>query len=285
MRRHKKDFTVIGNDCFRDENLTAEALGVICYLRSKPHDWRVMPTQLANRFKCGRDRVQRIIAELVSAGYLRKVRARDAVTKAWQPVEYIILDIATEPLPENTVVASEDEPLTENLPMGEPSVANPSMGNPTLLNKDSTKYGLEQRTENKCPSLSLGDATDAVLLPSRESAEQFFDKQFWPAYPKRFGSNPKEAAKKKLVAAILRGEKPQEILAGVNRLFSGLQRGGKLGTEFVPMALTWINRKQWRDDPLPAGNGKARGEKTFFDVASELLSGTDGDGTDNDQFH
>ncbi len=141
-------------------------------------------------------------------------------------------------------------------------------------------YELSIEQENKCPSLLLGctdeqfsletePVLEAVALSKKDEAELFFDKKFWPAYPKRFGSNPKEPAKKKIVAAILKGEKPAEILSGVNRLYAGLQRSGKIGTEFVPMALTWINRKQWKDDPLPAGDGKARGEKSFFELAQE----------------
>lgn len=125
------------------------------------------------------------------------------------------------------------------------------------------------------PMLALGDTRDgveAVTLSPKEQAELFFDKKFWPAYPKRFGSNPKDPARKKIVAAILKGENPQKILAGVNRLYSGLQRSGKLGTEYVPMALTWINRKQWKDDPLPSGTGKSPNERSFFEIAQDLLS-------------
>jgi hypothetical protein len=283
MRRIKKDFTIIGNDCFRDETLSAEALGVVCYLRSKPHDWRVMPTQLSNRFGCGRDRMQRIIGELVERGYLQKIRARDPVTQVWQPVEFIIPDTTSEPLPENTYVAA--EPPTENPPTGNPSTENPSTAFPTLLNTESTKNGKTPRTDSQSPSLPLGFTDDVIVtvtISERELAETFFDKQFWPTFPKRFGSNPKEPAKKKIVAAIIGGEKTQNILAGVERLYAGLQRSGKLGTEFVPMAITWINRKGWRDDPLPEGTGKSQGEKSFYQLAEDLLGKTYDQSPDHD---
>ena len=141
---------------------------------------------------------------------------------------------------------------------------------------------IKEEPSDSIPSLSLGHASngtelnlepscEAKVLTKREEAELFFDKQFWPNYPKRFGSNPKELARKKIISAILKGENPTEILDGVHRLFAGLQRGGKIGTEYVPMAITWINRRQWKDDPLPAGNGKARGEVSFFDVAQEAF--------------
>lgn len=126
------------------------------------------------------------------------------------------------------------------------------------------------------PSLAFGDARgefklcEAEALTPKQDAELFFDRQFWPAYPKRFGSNPKEPAKRKLTRAILRGEKPEDILLGVKRLYSAMQRSGKLGTEYVPMALTWINRQQWKDDPQPAGNGKTNRDQSFFDVAQSF---------------
>ncbi|MEY9413724.1 hypothetical protein ABIF69_000166 [Bradyrhizobium japonicum] len=48
------NFTMIANDCFRDERLSYEALAIFTYLRSKPRDWKVMQTELAKRFKSGR---------------------------------------------------------------------------------------------------------------------------------------------------------------------------------------------------------------------------------------
>lgn len=150
--------------------------------------------------------------------------------------------------------------------------------NKVSASKEEPSRTIREEEPSDSPSLSLGctntqfslkPCLEVEVLSEKESAELFFDKQFWPAYPKRFGSNPKEPAKKKIVAAILKGEKSAEILAGVNRLYTSLERTGKIGTEFVPMALTWINRKSWKDDPLPAGNGKSKNEKSFFDIAQE----------------
>jgi hypothetical protein len=162
-------------------------------------------------------------------------------------------------------------------------------GDNTVSPPESLEQSYEQPIEqvNKCPELSLGctdEIFEAVPISKKEQAETFFDKQFWPAYPKRFGSNPKEPAKKKIVAAILKGEKPAEILLGVNRLYSGLERSGKLGTEFVPMALTWINRKGWKDDPLPAGNGRQINKRSFFELAEDLLGKSYDEPTHHDDF-
>lgn len=84
---------------------------------------------------------------------------------------------------------------------------------------------------------------------SRARAEVFFDEQFWPNYPKRDGSNPKDPARKKIISVVVSGENPDLILEGLRRLVQDLRRRNRIGTEFVPMAVTWINRKGWRDDP------------------------------------
>jgi helix-turn-helix protein len=268
-RKRNSNYTVVSNAMLNDEKLSAECLGVLAYLIGKPDDWEVRPENLSNRFGCGRDRIYRIINDLIEAGYIIRRRIRDEKTKRWSVQEYTVMD---EPLPENTEVEDSEHES--------PVQAEPFPENPTQQKKDSTNNRKSQRTDKDSPSHSLGRADEGFKLESepcieaeivteREQAEMFFDKLFWPAYPKRFGGNPKEPAKKKIVAAILKGERPEEILAGVKKLYAALQRTGKLGTEFVPMALTWINRKSWKDDPLPEGTGKARGEKSFFDLAQE----------------
>ena len=53
-RRHNKNFTVIGNEVFSDERLELDALGLLCYPRSRPHDWNISTEHLRRRFGCPR---------------------------------------------------------------------------------------------------------------------------------------------------------------------------------------------------------------------------------------
>lgn len=108
---HTSNFTVIGNDCFRDERLSFEALAIFTYLRSKPADWKVMQTELAKRFKSGRDRIRNAINELVAAGYIRKVQERVAKSGRWSTVDYDVLAVPDAPSPERPLPES---PLPEN---------------------------------------------------------------------------------------------------------------------------------------------------------------------------
>lgn len=108
-------------------------------------------------------------------------------------------------------------------------------------------------------------------------ASKFFDERFWPTYPKRLGGNPKEDARKKFVAAVVSGENPELILAGVGRLVQEMTAINKLGTEIVPMAVTWLNKKRWKDDapdPELARAARTKGRtRSFFDVAQDHFNG------------
>lgn len=83
------------------------------------------------------------------------------------------------------------------------------------------------------------DTTKSV--PTADT-EIMFD-QFWGAYPKRLGSNPKAPARAKFMTAVRRGSDPQKIIAGAQ----AYAREAKVGTEFVCMAVTWLNQRRWED--------------------------------------
>ena len=57
----RENFSVLPNDLMNDERLSADALGVLVYLLSKPTDWQVRVTELRRRFDIGRDKVYRIL--------------------------------------------------------------------------------------------------------------------------------------------------------------------------------------------------------------------------------
>jgi hypothetical protein len=95
---HTANFTIIGNACFNDERLSFEALAIFTYLRSKPSDWTVRQTELARRFKAGRDRVRNAINELIAAGYIRKVQER--IAGRWSAADYDVLALPDAPAPE-----------------------------------------------------------------------------------------------------------------------------------------------------------------------------------------
>lgn len=116
--RDEQPYTVFSNDLLNDETLSADALGVLVYLLSKPGNWRVLPGPLGKRFGCGRDKIYRIMNELIVAGYAQRFQDRDGGSFGDQ----------------NFLVSNEKSPLPEN-----PETVNPETVNPHLQKKDSTK--------------------------------------------------------------------------------------------------------------------------------------------------
>ncbi len=153
--KYTENFTVTPNALANDANVSAEGLGVMLYLLSKPDDWVVVMGDLRKRFNCGRDKMRRVVKELEKAGYLMRVENKEKGRFA--KVDY---DVYPSPQSENP------QPLTEN-----PSPVNPSPENPSL-NKE--------RTLPKTDSTKTADGGH-------------FD-DFWKVVPKKVGKGAARVA-------------------------------------------------------------------------------------------
>src|SRR4051794_23321245 len=91
-RRYNANYCVIPNKIMDDKELSAEGLGVLCYLLSRPPNWSVYAEQLKDRFGCGRERMYRILNEIIDLGYIRRERLRCATSKKFTEYEYIVYD-------------------------------------------------------------------------------------------------------------------------------------------------------------------------------------------------
>ncbi|MCJ2038250.1 YdaU family protein [Methylobacterium sp. J-059] len=66
--------------------------------------------------------------------------------------------------------------------------------------------------------------------------------EFWKAYPKRDGDNSRKTALRAYGKVIGSGITPAAILSAVRAHAADMRAKGKLGTELVPMASTWLNQ-------------------------------------------
>ena len=107
-RKHTKQYAVVPNSTADDENLSADALGVLVYLLAKPDDWLVSVANLRQRFGLGKHRVYGILKELAEAGYVRRSQSRTAESR-FVDVEYIVFDTPQD-------AAEGDREGTENVP-------------------------------------------------------------------------------------------------------------------------------------------------------------------------
>ncbi len=87
-----ENFTVLRNEIFDHEELSMEALGLLTFLISRPRDWKVNQAHLKKRFGLGRDKFQRIMRELIKAGYVERRQGRSEDESTFGTVQYHVFD-------------------------------------------------------------------------------------------------------------------------------------------------------------------------------------------------
>lgn len=157
---------MVSNAALEDERLTWRARGVLAYLLSRPEDWTTSAERLAGlspKGTEGRDSMRTVLAELESAGYLRRQKTQDARGR-WS-TNMVVYDFPQPPdLAEPPAKVVAEPPIVEEaVParttaeprilessknggspgVGGPAVGSPAVGKPGLSNKTDTK------TENK----------------------------------------------------------------------------------------------------------------------------------------
>lgn len=73
----KNPYFMMLRDTAQDLELSAEALGILTYLLSKPDTWDTQIGDLQKRKGVGRDRARRIVNELIEARYMKREKVRN----------------------------------------------------------------------------------------------------------------------------------------------------------------------------------------------------------------
>ena len=74
--KHASNYTVLPNDIFTS-GLSIQAIGLLAYFLSLPHDWVIYKTTLHTQLDMGRDKVDKTFKELQNKGYLLSVKEYD----------------------------------------------------------------------------------------------------------------------------------------------------------------------------------------------------------------
>lgn len=90
---------------------------------------------------------------------------------------------------------------------------------------------------------------NALAVVPREPPVQYPEgfEEFWAAYPPRAGSRDKISAVRAYRAALKRAS-PSQIIAGAKAYHSYIAAAGKLKTEFIRQARTWLNGNGWEEN-------------------------------------
>lgn len=191
--RPQSNYYILDKRISEDDRLSWEARGVFIYLLGKPDDWNICLNHLVKIGSAGRDKMYKIMNELIECGYC--VRTRDENGRG---AKYVISEtpltekaeaVDKEPLPENQD-ADDKEPLPENQYAGNPLPENPRPENPfpenpTLL---ITEYNQELTSTNKKTKSKKSDQPEKTQILFDYDAKQFvgiedFLEQAAVAYP------------------------------------------------------------------------------------------------------
>lgn len=104
-------------------------------------------------------------------------------------------------------------------------------------------------SERNAPTLSYPtpqkEKKDSMVA-NATARESRFD-EFWKAFPRRQGSNPKKPAQKKFDLLIAKGTDANAIILGAANYAAELRRDGKDRTQYVAQAVTWLNQSRFED--------------------------------------
>ncbi|GAB2879189.1 hypothetical protein [Microbulbifer echini] len=100
--RPSSNYLVVANSVVCDRRISFAAGGLLLHLLSKPDHWEVSPSALAKEAQEGRDKVYKLLGELINAGYCKRITRRGERGKI-VGTDYEISDTSrdADPLPEN----------------------------------------------------------------------------------------------------------------------------------------------------------------------------------------
>lgn len=153
MEKRDEPYAQICRSTLQDETLTYEAIGMLAHLLSRPQNWQISPTQLQRH--CGRDKVYRILNELIKARYIKKQVIRNEAG-AFVDTEYVVFET---PFTENPQPFPE-KPYTENPDAAKPTLKNKELKEERLDNSPNGAHSekSEEQADNET-SLTLSDVS------------------------------------------------------------------------------------------------------------------------------
>lgn len=145
-KKKKNNYTSISNDFLQDNSISFEARGLAASLLSRPEDWEINVSALMSEGKIGRDKVNKIIQELIKAGYMYKSQSR---TSGKFSRNILFISDEKDYLFEEVIEKERTSPLTEKTATVKPVTGEPSTENPEQQTKEYTNTNITNTTTTK----------------------------------------------------------------------------------------------------------------------------------------
>jgi hypothetical protein len=152
----KSHFIIIDNAAILDAKLSFRAKGILLYLMSRPDDWKVYESEVAEHSIDGIKSVRSGIKELIDAGYIIRNSLRNEKGR-FQGYEYLVYDIPTE------------TPKTENgeTDFRERHTTNTDNTNKDLTNNNNNDKGANSKEICPIPFFNVVTKNDIEPKPQR----------------------------------------------------------------------------------------------------------------------
>lgn len=134
-KKVKNNYTRISNDFLQDDSISFEARGLGASLLSRPEDWEINISALMTEGNVGRDKVNKIIQELIKAGYMYKSQSR---TSGKFSRNILFISDEKDYLFEEVIEKERISPFTEKTATVKPVTGEPLTENPEQQTKDYT---------------------------------------------------------------------------------------------------------------------------------------------------
>ena len=150
-KKVKNNYTRISNDFLQDDSISFEAKGLGASLLSRPEDWEINISALMVEGSIGRDKVNKIIQELIKAGYMYKSQSR---TSGKFSKNILFISDEKDYLFEEVIEKEISSPLTEKTATVKSVTGEPLTANPEQQTKDYTNTNKTNTTTKKEKSSS-----------------------------------------------------------------------------------------------------------------------------------
>jgi hypothetical protein len=241
--RPDRKYAAIPNEAMRDKRLSAEARGTLAMLMTFSDDWHFHRDYLMDALNIGRDKFQKIMRELSSAGYVELVPVRGDGGHL-SGTTWIIRDDPTESLKTRS--------SAESLKNRQPVKPTAGKSGPLRIPTDQENQPTEENQD------LFGSIEPQSAREQEKPKTDAFDR-FWAAFPKCERKTERlkaKAAFERIVAGKVKGSEPvdPEIIIG------GMERWAASGPDlnYAPLPTTWLNGQRWEQWQAPIPDRRAR---------------------------
>lgn len=160
---HTQNYTTIYNSFAQDKSLTLELRGLGIYLLSMPSNWNINPNQLRLELNIGRDKVTKLINDLIEKGYMFKQQKNLTFTKKGE-LKNIYYFCDDKELLNKTTEPFRRDKTPFQLPLCNGITEIPNTESPLTKNTNYYKKDIEKEDNNKKNTLLTNNLSIRTYL-------------------------------------------------------------------------------------------------------------------------